>query len=279
LTFFTATETNQIKIKDMRKLFKPFVIATLSIFIISSCSKEKQEPTTELVSEETIAKIAKLGYGTSEVQKIDEGYLVEGDIILTEKNLNEIPSSPVLRIANVEQYRTNNLVTALPRTITVSTNSTNANLSNAINNAIARYNAQSLRLTFQRVSSGGDIAISVVNTRQYIASAGFPTSGGDPYGSIKYAKAFLTYSSGFMTSVIAHEMGHCIGFRHTDYMDRSYSCGGSTANEGASTVGAVYIPGTAVGTDPNSWMLACLSATTDRPFNANDRTALDYLYK
>jgi hypothetical protein len=262
----------------MRKLFKPFVIATLSIFIISSCSKEKQEQTTDVVSPEIIAKIAKLGYGTSEVQKIDEGYLVEGDIILTDKNLNEVPTSPVLRIANVEQYRTNNLVTALPRTITVSTNSTNANLSAAIDGAIARYNAQNLQLTFQRVSSGGDIAISVVNTRQYIASAGFPTSSGDPYNAIKYAKAYTTYSPGFMTSVIAHEIGHCIGFRHTDYMDRSYSCGGSTANEGASTVGAVLIPGTPSGPDAASWMLACLSATTDRPFNANDRTALNYLY-
>jgi hypothetical protein len=262
----------------MRKLFKPFAIATLAVFIVTSCSKEKQEPTADAVSQETLAKIAKLGYGTSEVQKIDEGYLVEGDIILTEKNLNEIPSSPVLRIANVEQYRTTNLVTALPRVITVSTNSTNANLSAAIDGAIARYNAENLRLTFQRVNSGGDIDITVVNTRQYIASAGFPTSTGDPYNNIKYAKAFLTYSPGFMTSVVAHEMGHCIGFRHTDYMDRSYSCGGSTANEGASTVGAINIPGTPTTADPNSWMLACLSATTNRPFNANDITALNYLY-
>jgi predicted Zn-dependent protease len=262
----------------MKKLFKPFAIITFAIFIISSCSKENQEPTEDLVTEETLAKIAKLGYGTREVQKIDEGYLVEGDIILTEKNLNETSNSPVLRIANVEQYRTTNLVTALPRTITVSTNSSNSNLSAAIDGAIARYNAQGLQLTFQRVSSGGDIAISVVNTRQYIASAGFPTSAGEPYSGIKYAKAYLNYSSNFMITVLTHEMGHCIGFRHTDYMDRSYSCGGSLANEGESNVGAINIPGTPTVADPNSWMLACLSSTTNRPFNANDEVALAYLY-
>ncbi|WP_317044047.1 M57 family metalloprotease [Hymenobacter amundsenii] len=55
-------------------------------------------------------------------------------------------------------------------------------------------------------------------------------------------------------------------------MRRSYS------NEGASTVGAVYIPGTPSGADPNSWMLACIGSTDDRPFNANDRTALNYVY-
>jgi hypothetical protein len=153
-------------------------------------------------------------------------------------------------------------------------------LSNAINNAIARYNAENLGLTFVRggSSGGGNINIRVVNTNQYIASAGFP-SNGNPYNSISYAKRYNNYSDGFMTTVIAHEMGHCIGFRHTDYMNRAYSCG-SGGNEGQETsgVGAVNIPGTPTGPDSGSWMLACLSATTNRPFNNNDKTALNYLY-
>ena len=49
-------------------------------------------------------------------------------------------------------------------------------------------------------------------------------------------------------------------------------------NEGASTVGAILIPGTPTGPDAASWMLACLSSTTNRPFNNNDKTALSYLY-
>jgi hypothetical protein len=49
-------------------------------------------------------------------------------------------------------------------------------------------------------------------------------------------------------------------------------------NEGASTVGAILIPGTPSGPDPNSWMLACIGADQNRPFNANDKTALNYLY-
>ena len=261
----------------MRKFIHPIAIAAIAIFVISSCSKDKQAQVMDEIPQETIAKIAQLGYGTSSIQKIDEGYLVEGDIILTAKNLNETSNSPVLRVANVEQYRTTNLVTSIPRTITVSTSSNNTNLSNAINAAIARYNAEGLQLTFQRVTSGGNINIRVVNTNQYIASAGFP-SGGNPYYEVKYSKTYLNYSANFMTTVLAHEIGHCIGFRHTDYMDRSYSCGGATANEGASTVGAINIPGTPTVADPNSWMLACLSANTNRPFNANDKVALNYLY-
>ena len=73
-------------------------------------------------------------------------------------------------------------------------------------------------------------------------------------------------------------MGHCIGFRHTDYMNRSYSCGCSAVNEGASSVGAILIPGTPSGPDSGSWMLSCIGSGQNRPFNNNDKTALSYLY-
>jgi hypothetical protein len=259
---------------------KTLTLVMIVSFTITACKKEAKETAQEEISQETMTKISNLGFNTSNVQITEGGYLVEGDIFLSEASLNERPTSPKLRIAGEEQYRTFNLVTGLPRTITVSVSGTiNSGFSAAIDRAIARYNAEGLALTFQRVSSGGNINIRIVNTGQYIASAGFPTSGGDPYNEIKYAKKYTTYSDGFMTTVLAHEMGHCIGFRHTDYMNRSYSCG-TGGNEGQETtgVGAVHIPGTPTGPDAASWMLACLSSTTDRPFNSNDKVALNYLY-
>ena len=81
----------------------------------------------------------------------------------------------------------------------------------------------------------------------------------------------------YITSVLQHEMGHCIGFRHTDYFNRALSCGGSKSNERAGTIGAILIPGTPSGFDSESFMLAC-SAGTDRTFNPNDKIALNYLY-
>ena len=74
-------------------------------------------------------------------------------------------------------------------------------------------------------------------------------------------------------------MGHCVGFRHTDYFDRSISCGGSPSNQGTAGVGANHIPGTPTGATASkkSFMLACTDGG-DRPFNADDKTALDYLY-
>lgn len=264
-------------------MIKTFAILMIAGFAITSCKKEVKEVAQEEISQEIITKISNLGFNTSNVQITEGGYLVEGDIFLSYANLNERPTSPKLRIAEVEQYRTFNLVTGTPRTITISsTGSISTRLSDGINEAIARYNAENLGLTFQRGGSngGGTINIRLVNTGQYIASAGFPSSSGEPYPEVKYAKLYQNYSLGFVATVIAHEVGHCIGFRHTDYMNRAYSCG-SGGNEGQETtgVGAVYIPGTATGPDAASWMLSCLSSTTDRPFNSNDKIALSYLYK
>ena len=265
----------------MRQMLKPLAFLLIAGFAITSCKKEAKETAQNEISQEVFAKIASLGFNTADVQVTEGGYIVEGDIFLSETNLNERPTSPNLRIAEVEQYRTFNLVSGTPRIITVSTTGNiSGALSAGIDEAIARYNAERLGLTFQRGGSngGGTINIKLVNTGQYIASSGFP-SGGNPYPEVKYARIYQNYSLGFIATVITHEMGHCIGFRHTDYMNRAYSCG-SGGNEGQETngVGAVNIPGTPTGPDAGSFMLACLSATTNRPFNSNDKVALNYLY-
>lgn len=262
----------------MKQVTRFLMLSLMAGLMLTSCTKSVKETAQEEISDATLAKIQSHGFGISTVQKTEEGYLVEGDIILTEEFLNSAPGGNLLRIAGNEQYRTTNLVTGLPRNITISSSgNVNANVSNGINAAIARYNAENLQITMTRVASGGNINIRIVNGGNYIASAGFP-SGGNPYNEVKFNKTYQNYSLNFVTTVIAHEVGHCIGMRHTDYMDRSYSCGGSPSNEGASTVGAILIPGTPSGPDAASWMLACLSATTNRPFNANDKTALNYLY-
>ncbi|HEX7903958.1 MAG TPA: M57 family metalloprotease [Chitinophagaceae bacterium] len=254
------------------------LLCVMSLTIIS-CSKDAKGPAAqEEISQETLTKIYNQGFGTSNVQRTEDGYLVEGDIILTEEFLNSTPSGNFLRIANNEQYRTTLLVTGLPRSITVSISSQlPASYVAALDEALARYNAQNLLLTFSRVSSGAAINIVKANG-QYLASAGFP-SGGNPYNQVKVnSRAIGNQPQSTVATILAHELGHCIGFRHTDYMDRSYSCGGAPSNEGASTVGAVLIPGTPSGPDSGSWMLACIGSGQDRPFNANDRTALGYLY-
>jgi hypothetical protein len=248
-----------------------------------SCGREEtpvapEQP--EAISEATLGRIHQLGFGTKNVVRIPEGYLVEGDIVLTEQMLGEVAERQLLRVGTEEQYHTTNLVKGLPRVITVSVSSKlPASYVAALDEALNRYNAEGLRITFRRVTSGANISI-IKGSGSYLASAGFPTAAGEPFSQVKVNSAAIGRSAGtnYIATILAHEIGHCIGFRHTDYMDRSYSCNGSFANEGASTIGAIHIPGTPTTADPNSWMLACIAPGVNRPFNANDKTALNYLY-
>jgi hypothetical protein len=77
-------------------------------------------------------------------------------------------------------------------------------------------------------------------------------------------------------------MGHCIGFRHTDYMNRSYSgClvdASHPNNEGAGSEGANLVFATPSTPDPDSWMLACIGPFDNRPFTFYDIVALRYWY-
>lgn len=274
--------------KKLKLYLLPFLALSL---IIVSCAKDSASVEGE-VSQEIINKIAQLGFNPDGVEIVEEGYRVERDIILTHENLEGVDTDH--RVPNLEQYRTTNLVsTGGSRNITLyapvgGRKGYSAGMIAGLDLAIARYNARNLEITFTRVSSssGADIVMSRLSKRDerrgVLGSAGFPSASGDPYGQIKMS-GILESSYGLSTegiaTIIAHEMGHCIGFRHTDYFDRSISCGGSPTNEGSSGVGAIHIPGTPTGASASakSWMLSCTDGG-DRPFNNDDRTALDYLY-
>lgn len=257
--------------------------------LLSSCTKEATAPEAEDVPRAVVASIKSLGFSTQNIQPVEEGYLVEGDILLTPDDLRTVPTSPQMIIAREEQYRTFNTVnTSKYATITVALDNSSAQHQSAfvaaLDEAIARYNAEGLAVRFQRVSKRANITVTAYyQVSNVLGSAGFPNRKGAPYRQVKmntyhYSTSTSSTNVNYIATIMAHELGHCIGFRHTDYMDRSYSCGGAYANEGASNVGAVHIPGTPTGPDANSWMLACIGDNVNRPFNANDRTALAYVY-
>jgi len=256
-----------------------------STVLFNACQSEQVEatPEQEEVSQEVLTKIHELGFSTHQVLKAENGYIVEGDILITEEALCNYPERLLMRVGTEEQYHTSNLVTGLPRVVTVSVDKKLPdNFTPATEEAIARYNNEDLQITFQLVSSNGDIKITAGpkwwNRYGILGMGGFPTADGEPYNSIQMnASAFRRANIGYLATVLAHEMGHNIGFRHTDYMDRSYSCGGAYDNEGQSEYGAIHIPGTPASPEQRSWMLSC-SDGSDRPFTNNDKVALDYLY-
>ncbi len=271
----------------MKKLITFSILVLFASGVFYSC-QSNQEVDPYAIPSDVRNQLIGLGFDVVKHPPIsfDGGYLVEGDIYLTSSDLSTMGIAK--RVPTVEQYSTNQLVTGLPRTITVymPTTFSAANFA-AVDEAIRRFNAENLQLKFQRVTtSSANIVFSRLTKSQerqgILGSSGFPTTTGNPYGVIKMS-GILESTYGLtvngIATIMAHEMGHCIGFRHTDYYNRAISCGGAVSNEGASTVGANLIPGTpsTATLAAQSWMLACTDGS-NRNFNADDKTALNYLY-
>jgi len=270
----------------MRKFSTLLALGAGAVLSLASCQKQQDTAAQPASLTPAItAQIAALGFDTSDLKATAGGYLAEGDILITPELLASKPERKFLRVGDDEQYRTTNLVTGLPRVLTVSLAAEfPAAYVTAIDEAIRRYNAAGLQLTFTRITSGtADLPVKYsasLGSGVLGQSGGFPSGGNPAPGFTLVPSVINSTNTGYIATIMAHEMGHCIGFRHTDYMNRAYSCGrkGQGNNEGTAGVGAILIPGTPSAPDPNSWMLACVGSNVDRPFNPNDLTALNYLY-
>lgn len=134
----------------------PLLVLAGAALSLSSCSKkEAAVAAPSAVSQDAMAQIKALGFSTEGVKTVEGGYVVEGDMLLTPELLASAPGYSTLRVGQDEQYRTTNLVTGLPRVLTVSISSSfSSAYVSAIDEAIRRYNAAALRVTFQRITSG-----------------------------------------------------------------------------------------------------------------------------
>ncbi len=178
-----------------------------------------------------------------------------------------------------EQYRTTNLVSTSLTKICINGSTFTGAFSTALDLAIQNYEELPLTFSMARTpSSGCSFTINAVIQPDVVGgSAGFP-SGGMPYHTINIGGGLASYSVDVIEHVITHEIGHTIGFRHSDYYNRSISCG-SGGDEGDAGVGAIHIPGTpTTATTGGSLMNSCFSSFESGEFTASDITALRALY-
>ncbi|RNL82070.1 peptidase [Sinomicrobium pectinilyticum] len=275
--------------KTMKSFFIPAIVGIG--LLLTACENDPKDENLDVqqeVSDEVLDKLASLELNTNDVSltdvvlpdgSVETNYLIEGDIVMSKEHLSEMELHGGVES---EQYHTWNLVNS-PKTINVigytgSSQGLSSAMQTALQQAVNSYNSLNLGLTFTLTFGTNYNPYDIV---VYSPSggaggqAGFP-SGGNPYKWVQIFSGLNSYPTQVIRHVIMHEIGHCLGMRHTDWFSRQ-SCG-QNSNEGEAGVGAVHIPGTPTGYDPSSVMLACFNSGVSGNWGQYDIVALNYLY-
>jgi Dual-action HEIGH metallo-peptidase len=242
----------------------------------SACLSGEPDPTDEIVD-----NLVAAGYPEQDIQVVGGEVYVGNDAHVTLEMSREMLAAdgdPLVDLDTI-QYHTRNLMSPAIKTICVNDYMGNATLSAGLDTAISRYNSLGLTFKLKKGYLGCDATISAVfDYGPGGGVSGFPTNG-KPYNTIHIQNGTASYGVGPAAHVIEHELGHCIGFRHTDFFNRSISCGGSAVNEGDGGVGAILVPGTpGTAVYNGSVMNSCFNKGSTGVFTTTDTTAMRTLY-
>lgn len=283
------------------KKIQLLALCAVTAGLVTSCQKDEladvnQAPSSTDLSKAHIELLNKAVVNPYNAEYITVSHLGKesykaikaGDIVLPLTNLENELYSLAQSEEGQKQYRTNNLVSR-GKTISVigytgSCCALTSKMKTGLQWAVDNYNRINTSLTFTltfSASTNADMVIYNAGTSDAGGEAEFP-SGGNPGKFIKIFGGMDNYNNNVNEHVITHEMGHALGFRHTDYALRRCD----NINEGtAGSIGALHIPGTPTanrwgqsGLDTDSIMISCFGGSEDGEFSTYDTVALEYLY-
>lgn len=259
------------------------LVIFFAIFLIASCEKEETKNQNLAENNAVLERIKELGFDLNDVVEYDDYYVVEGDITFLKKEPKTIITDST---STLKQARTNNL--AFNGTVRIFLNENfptlNDEIRAALDDVITAYNNLNSALTFQRVTNASQAHITVLMDdgirwdpycgceREVCGRGGFPFSNGNPFNTVSISERTLTINGitnhGQLVLLLAHELGHNIGLRHTNWAARG---------EDANPDGAIYIPNTPV-TDNASYMNAANCGYWWAGFSTYDIVAITNLY-
>jgi hypothetical protein len=249
---------------------RSLVIAMGCTVLTLGCGESPHE------TQEIVGNLVKAGFPADDIQVVEGKVYVgrDAEVSLAASREMSVPGDTTR-----EQYRTTNLVSASLSKICINAPAFTGVFSTALDMAIQNYNELPLTFTLARTpSSGCGFTLNAyLDPNMNGGVAGFP-SNGNPYGQMTIGGQLSQYGVDVIEHVITHELGHTVGFRHSDYYNRAISCG-SGGNEGDAGVGAIHIPGTpTTATTGGSIMNSCFRSVETGEFTSSDITALNALY-
>ena len=225
-----------------------------------------------------VQRLIDMGFSPKEI--VDRGtyFIVEGDILFLKDALREpAPVAPNTPFDLPQfQWRTNNSVWGTIQNVKVSISpGLSAGWAAATRQAMVEWITISGTIIEFVEAGPADITVSSVPTLPggAIAQASFPANG-KPGSTIQVSSGFESYTASAKLFIMAHEFGHTIGFRHSNW---SVNLGGTCGSESANPAGAIRI-GSTPETDAASVMNKCSGGTPWDGFSFWDVEAARVFY-
>jgi Dual-action HEIGH metallo-peptidase len=270
-----------MKLRTARRAAGGVLFSALAL--LAACGD--QQPTAPAVTPppatgDLAARVAAMGFRADMIVDRGDHFVVEGDIVIRKNDLMRpsldrvgAPGGPL------HQWHTTNLVSqsTMARGIRVNLSgiSGNSAWTTAVREAIQQWNWTWGTKIYLSEASPADITFSFGSLGAgTVALASFP-SGGLPGSTVTIGSAYASsYSASQKRWVMVHEIGHTLGYRHTnwDALNEEY-------HPDHNIYGAVHISGTPTGNDASSVFRGGLSSVPSwNGFSTNDATGNRYLF-
>ncbi len=246
---------------------------SFSIYFVSCTdeSKENFEPADQNeLQAEYLSIIRQLGFDEATAVDMGDYFIVEGDIILGKEDLSSY--TPVTTRQARSEY-----IVGIPDRYDIKVKiETDVPIAwrTAFEDAVNEWNTfNGLKMTVASASeSSPDITVYMSSLgSSVVAQASWPTAAGKPGPTIQVSTYFQnSFNAGEKKIIAVHELGHCLGLRHTNW----------SANNESAGIGIIGTPNTGNNPDPNSIMNydIIINNRSWTEFSDYDKIAIETLY-